>query len=158
MNRAYGFSIAPVTGVPQPNAVVQVFFTGTLNLAPIFSDDLAVPTPRANPFLADANGYWNFYAVADRYDVRITPTGIASYTLGDVNIPPTVQSGFATFLGAGSVTVVLPQLFPDTLYQVSVLGSVGETFSLTSINTGTFTISSSDAASTAVISWIAVRP
>lgn len=66
-----------------PNCTVTVYDAGTLDLTDIFSDDNG--TPRANPFTADATGYWFFYVPDGCYDVRFSGAGIPSpFTLGDI--------------------------------------------------------------------------
>jgi hypothetical protein len=67
-----------------PGATVTVYFGGTTNLATLYSDNQATPTPLANPFTAAANGYWFFYAPDGRYDVKFSATGVPAWTLGDV--------------------------------------------------------------------------
>lgn len=88
MDRFFAYTRQLADGAPVGGATITVYDVGTLDLASIFSDDNAVPTPRSNPFLADTNGLFFFYAVAGRYDVRIAdggPTPIpVPYTWGDV--------------------------------------------------------------------------
>lgn len=88
MDRFFSYTRQLADGKPVGGATITVYAAGTLNLASIFSDNNAVPTPRSNPFLADTNGFFFFYAVAGRYDVRISdggPTPIpVPYTWGDV--------------------------------------------------------------------------
>lgn len=88
MDRFFAYTRQLADGTPVGGATITVYDAGTLDLASIFSDDNAVPTPRSNPFLADTNGLFFFYAVAGRYDVRIAgggPTPIpVPYTWGDV--------------------------------------------------------------------------
>jgi hypothetical protein len=68
-----------------PFATVTVFLTGSTTLAILFADNLSSPTPLANPFTADANGLWFFYAVNGRYDVMFSGGGLsAAWTMGDV--------------------------------------------------------------------------
>lgn len=65
-----------------PLATVTVYLTGTLTLATIFSDNSS--TPLSNPFTANANGFWFFYAANGRYDVAFSGAGIVPWTLGDI--------------------------------------------------------------------------
>src|SRR6266404_5138908 len=68
-----------------PLSTVTIYNAGTTNLATIFSDSLG--TPKSNPFPADANSYWFFYAGNGTYDVSFSGTGISSpFTLGDFKI------------------------------------------------------------------------
>lgn len=84
MERVYGYTRILTTGAPAPNATVTVYNTGTLVLATVYADNLANPTPLANPFTSDANGYFFFYATG-RFDIQFSGGGIPSpYTWGDV--------------------------------------------------------------------------
>lgn len=70
-----------------PLATVTVYFTGTTTRAPIFADSLSPPTPLANPFTANVNGYWFFYAADGRYDVMLSaPAGGLPWTIGDLRL------------------------------------------------------------------------
>lgn len=89
MQRFFGYSRYLDLGDPVPAATIEVFTAGTLSLATIYSDDLATPTPLANPFLADDEGFFHFYAADGRYDVRISGGPGADpiptpYTWGDI--------------------------------------------------------------------------
>lgn len=62
-----------------PSCTVSVFNTGTVNLATIFGDNLFPPTPKSNPFTADANGFAFFYAAnGSRVDIQLSGTGIVT--------------------------------------------------------------------------------
>lgn len=85
MQRAFGYARILATALPAVNATVEVFDAGTANVSTIYDDNLAPPTARANPFTADANGFFFFYAANGRYDVRLSGGGIvAPYTWGDI--------------------------------------------------------------------------
>lgn len=56
-----------------PFAKIAVYVTGTTTLATLFGDNNTPPTPLANPFTADENGWWWFYAPNGRYDIQIWP-------------------------------------------------------------------------------------
>ncbi len=80
-------------GAPVSAPTITVFIAGTLTLAVLFSDNLATPTPLANPFLGTSTvpgpgGLFFFYADDGRYDVQVslgTPAIPAPYILaGDV--------------------------------------------------------------------------
>ncbi len=107
MDRFFSYTRQLADGTPVGGATITVYDAGTLDLAAIFSDNNAVPTPRSNPFLADTNGFFFFYAVAGRYDVRIEgggPTPIPiPYTWGDVVIGEShlAQHVLATSSGLG---------------------------------------------------------
>lgn len=85
MQRIQGFARLP-TGAPAPSCTVTVYDAGTVNPSTIYSDDLQVPTAKANPFLASAAGFWFFYAAAGKlYDVTFSGGGLAApYTLADM--------------------------------------------------------------------------
>lgn len=84
-----------------PGATVTVYAQGTVTLSTIFSDSTG--TAKANPFTADANGYWFFYAGNGRYDVKFSGTGITTpFTIADYKIGD-ASSGIA---GSGSVNQV----------------------------------------------------
>ncbi len=107
MDRFFAYTRQLADGTPVGGATITVYDAGTLDLAAIYSDDNAVPTPRSNPFLADTNGLFFFYAVAGRYDVRISeggPTPIPTpYTWGDVVLGETHLKAhvLATISGLG---------------------------------------------------------
>ncbi len=68
-----------------PLATITVYNTGTLTLSTIYSDDGI--TPKANPFTADANGYFFFYAANGVYDVKFSGGAIPSpYTYSGVGL------------------------------------------------------------------------
>lgn len=74
-----------------PSCTVTVFLHGG-GLATIFSDD--VGTPLANPFLASANGRWQFYAANGRYDVRLSNTNPAlNVTYSDILLADPANQG-----------------------------------------------------------------
>lgn len=74
-----------------PEATVTVFNAGTVVLATIFSDEGG--TPLANPFVADGNGKWEFWADQGRYDIQFSGAGITSpYTYADVDVVPSAAT------------------------------------------------------------------
>jgi hypothetical protein len=90
VERAFGWARLPATGETVATAEIRVYEAGTLTPATIYDDDLSpVPTLKANPFFADVDGYWFFYAPNGRYDVVVadgTPAIPVAYTIGDVNL------------------------------------------------------------------------
>lgn len=69
-----------------PSCTVTVYDSGTLNLSAIYSDDIAPPTAKANPFVAAANGTWFFYAPPGHFDVKFSGGGLAApFTIGDLS-------------------------------------------------------------------------
>lgn len=59
-----------------PNCTITVYVAGTTTLATIYSD-FAI-TPKPNPFTADSNGRFLFYAASGNYDIRFSGAGITS--------------------------------------------------------------------------------
>lgn len=78
-----GLSSANVVQESWPFATVGVYLTGTATLAFIYRDNLLPPTPLANPFTSNQDGYWWFYAANGRYDVMLTWEGL-SWTISDL--------------------------------------------------------------------------
>ena len=76
-----------------PSCTITVYETGTTTLATIASDSGG--TPKSNPFTADTDGYWSWYAQDGVYDVKMSGGGLAS---------PITRSGFwiVTSSGGGS--------------------------------------------------------
>lgn len=59
-----------------PQCTVAVYQSGTTTLASIFSNNLATPTPLANPFTANVDGSFGFYAAPGAcYDVVTSGAG-----------------------------------------------------------------------------------
>lgn len=82
MEKLQGAVFALPGGTLVPLATVTVFNAGTTVIAVIFSDN--VGTPQDNPFTADANAIWWFYAANGRYDVQFSGGGLPSpYVLSD---------------------------------------------------------------------------
>lgn len=69
-----------------PSCTVTVFLTGTSNLATLYSNNAASPTPLANPFTSNTDGSVLFFAATQiGYDVNYTGGGIPSpVTLTDI--------------------------------------------------------------------------
>jgi len=66
-----------------PNATVTVYLSGTTTKATIYSNSGG--TVKANPFTANANGFWHFYVDDGRYDIRFSGGGIAvPFTWADI--------------------------------------------------------------------------
>lgn len=91
---------APGSVIVSPT--VTVYNVGTLVLATIYDDDLSTPTPKSNPFTADAFGYYYFYAPNGRYDVKTTggTPALVAVTLGDITFG-VGDSGVPTYTFAG---------------------------------------------------------
>jgi len=135
-----GGSQVSTSGVPSttrveksfPGCIVSVYEAGTQTLASLFSDDGV--TVKSNPFLADNNALWWFYAESGTYDIRFSGTGISvPFTLtavpvgadtGGDEVDFTVEIPFANnYTQVASHTMVADlTLIPDTTNQV--LGAV----------------------------------
>jgi hypothetical protein len=84
---------------------VTVYDQGTVNVSTIWSDS-ALTVAKANPFTADADGRFFFYAADARYDVQVaggTPT-VGTETISDVLLGDT-SGGFGT---VSSVALAVP--------------------------------------------------
>lgn len=73
-----------------PSCQITVYDTGTTNLASIASNSSG--TPKSNPFTADSDGYWSWYALDGEYDVRMSGGGLVS---------PITRSGYWISSGGG---------------------------------------------------------
>lgn len=70
-----------------PSCTVTVFLAGTATPATIFSDNAGSPTPLANPFTAQSNGSWQFFAAQGLYDVVLSGASLpAPLTLSGVGL------------------------------------------------------------------------
>lgn len=69
-----------------PSCTVTVHPAGdAVTLSTIFSNNLASPTVKANPFVAGTDGAWFFYAANGKYDIVFSGGGIVTpFTIGDV--------------------------------------------------------------------------
>lgn len=65
-------------------ATITVYDAGTLNLSTIYSTPGGAA--QANPFTTDANGRFGFYAEEGEYDLKVSGSGITTYTIEDVSI------------------------------------------------------------------------
>lgn len=86
-----------------PSCTVTVYLAGTVTPATIFSDNAGSPTPLANPFTAQSNGSWQFFAAQGLYDVVLSGASLpTSYTLSGVGI---FDSTAITTINAVTLTV-----------------------------------------------------
>lgn len=69
-------------GAPASFATIQVTLHGSGGAATLFSDNGV--TPLSNPFNADINGNFAFYAADNRYDVTISGANLTTYTEKDI--------------------------------------------------------------------------
>ena len=78
-----GVSGAPKVQASYPQCQVRVYNSGTVTLATLYSDNIGTPKP--NPFTANTDGSYYFYAANGRYDVTMSAGGLpAPVTIGDV--------------------------------------------------------------------------
>lgn len=160
MRRFLNYSRILSTGAPAPGCTVTVYLTGTQTLASIFSDDLR--TPKSNPFTADADGLFYFYADDGRYDVRFSGTGIATpYTWGDQVLGAdgiagtTFQLHGTASLVGGVAAVAFDNALPSASFQVLITGSAQAMYWVTDKTVNGFTINSSENAG--IVDWLVVR-
>lgn len=86
MERFQGWAVNKSTGAHVGGATITVYTAGTLVAASIFDDTANPPTPKANPITADSDGAFSFYAANGRYDVRVSGTVPAAYTIPDITL------------------------------------------------------------------------
>jgi len=83
--KVLGYTSSTATPVQRsyPGCTVRVTLTGTNTLATLYSDNSG--TAMANPFVANSNGFFYFYADDGRYDATLSNAGLpASWTIGDI--------------------------------------------------------------------------
>jgi hypothetical protein len=110
-----------------PKCTVTVYFTGTTNKATIFRD--ALSTPLGNPFTADTDGYWLFYAAAGQgYDVVMsggTPIAFPQpVSLVDLIVPVGGSGGSQTIIEVNGVPT-------SPVSPVNIVDSASVTWTLT---------------------------
>jgi hypothetical protein len=116
-----------------PNCHVTVFFTGTGTKANLFSSNVVSPPALSNPFTANADGSWTFFAAfTPCYDIVITTgTGPAlpySRTFSDVCLGTSLTGGSVTSVAADPT---VGQLFTTTVSNPSTTPHLH--FSLTGV-------------------------
>lgn len=103
-----------------PGCTVSVFNAGTAVPSTIFSN--VGGTPKANPFLASADGYWFFWADDGSYDVQFSGAGITTpFTLFSFTIG---QSGALNDPGSNGI---LARTAPNTVTPRTITGVTNET-------------------------------
>lgn len=111
------------------SCTVTVYLAGTSTPATLYADNAGSPTPLANPFTAQANGSWLFYADQGLYDVVLSgaslpaPLTISGVGLFDPTAITTVSavtltvSGTSTLVTANITTAnVTTQALAATLF------------------------------------------
>lgn len=119
MQKYQGYARLNSSASPAPSCTVNVYYAGTVVAATIYSDNLVPPTVRANPFTADADGYFYFYAPDGRYDVNLSGGGITTpYTWGDVALLGGAEDADITAVGnslAAETTLYTTSLPANTI-------------------------------------------
>lgn len=113
-----GVSGAPRVQGSYPQCQVRVYLTGTLTLATIYSDNIS--TPKANPFTANTDGSFFFYAANGRYDVTLSGGGLpAPVTIGDVLLADPFSGGGGVTSFNGRTGVVVPAIGDYSISQIT---------------------------------------
>lgn len=113
-----------------PSSTVSVFNAGTAVLASIFSDSGG--TPKANPFTANTDGSWNFWANPGSYDVQFSGQGITTpFTLPNFFVPDTAVTaplpdpGSNGMLARTALQVVVARTITGTANEITVANGNG---------------------------------
>lgn len=121
------------SGATVANPTVTVYNSGTVVLAPIFSDEGV--TVKANPFTGDFNGQFYFYAADGDYDIVITggTPDIGTYVLAVEHF-----EDLAGVAAAAAITTLNAQV---GAVQTLVVGTAGADFNIASAaNVHTFNL------------------
>lgn len=104
-----------------PQATVTVYEAGTEDLAPIWVDKDGLII-KANPFTADTDSFFYFYADCGKYDIKFSGTGIAvPYTWGDVFVCGSIGSGTGNVSTLGGTENFITKWTSDTELGDSVI-------------------------------------
>jgi hypothetical protein len=71
-------------GAPASYATISVVVHGSGGAATLYSTNGPSATPLSNPFTADVNGNFFFYALDGHYDVTISGANLTPYTVSDI--------------------------------------------------------------------------
>lgn len=82
--RRYEDVVQSTQGLALAGASVNVYLAGGTTPATIYSDDGSTVT--SNPLTTDANGRFGFYVADGKYDLRVSGTGITTYTYSNIEI------------------------------------------------------------------------
>jgi hypothetical protein len=143
----YGGGVTALTQVQAsfPQCLVTVYLTGTTNPAPIFSDNLATPTPLANPFPGSTSGQWLFYAAPAPacYDIVTGPNpGVPSTAIMPTTTYTDVCPGGGSGGGGGGTTINLETNGVSNVVQTILNLKSGNQITVTSDSAGGVTFSS----------------
>lgn len=81
---AYHNLIVDVVTGAGTEATITVYAAGTVTASTIYSDTAG--TAKANPFTTDSVGRFSFYADPGLYDIKVSGSGLTTYTVEDVQI------------------------------------------------------------------------
>jgi len=85
-----------------PGALITVYIAGSSNKAAIYSNEGG--TAKSNPFTADNQGRFEFYAADGDYDIEVRGSEIATYKLTDITIVDTKKVAQMAHDGTVQVT------------------------------------------------------
>lgn len=113
-----------------PSATVTIFNAGTAVLATIFSDSIG--TPKANPFVADSDGEWDFWAASGSYDVQFSGQGITTpFTLFGFFIPdpaitaPLPDPGSNGYVVRTGLQTTVARTLTGTVNEITITNGTG---------------------------------
>lgn len=113
-----------------PSSTVSIFNAGTAVLATIFSDSIS--TPKANPFVADSDGEWDFWAASGSYDIQFSGQGITTpFTLFGFFIPdpaitaPLPDPGSNGYLVRTALQTVVARTLTGTANEIAIANGSG---------------------------------
>ena len=95
------------------SCTVTVYLAGTSTPATIYSDNAGSPTPLGNPFTAQSNGSWTFFAAQGLYDVVLSgaslpvPLTLSGVGLFDSTAITTVTAVTLTVTGTTTLATTI---------------------------------------------------
>ena len=116
-----GLSSSTLVQASYPSCTVKVYITGSGGVAAtIYSD--ASGTSMSNPFLADQDGHYYFYAADGTYDVQLSGAGLPPYTLSGIS---NTSGGGGGGTGISSVGLTMPGGFSVYNSPLTANGTLG---------------------------------
>lgn len=157
----FGGVVRDTSGNSLANATVTVFLAGTVTLATIYSTNAYGAL--ANPFPANTDGSWLFYAAPGRYDVQYTKTNFAfgtaptydqlSYDYMSVITPAQITATQNNYAPANGLNVEQWRLATDAARTITGIAATtavsGQSLTLFNIGANTLTLAEEHAGSTA---------